>query len=226
MKVQLTWIEIESEQKRSPTFETPIAIGRTFGLMPSNLEGNRVSRLVIDGSDIFDYHALLLEKDGQLEIQPRRSQVKVNGELCSQDFCLLREGDRVQIGSYEIEITAIESDVIEPSLFPPETVGCQRIVGVLFPRRCGRLSVEGCPHCGGAEIDAEFDQECDGDPYFMSGERSLYENYGDYRSAEWVDEAEMEELGETEKIGFDFTEADAIALEAEAGDFERDLTES
>lgn len=226
LKVQLTWIEVESEQKRNPTFETPIAIGRTFGLMPSNLEGNRVSRLVIDGSDILDYHALLLERDGRLEIQPRRSQVNINGELCSQDFCLLREGDRVQIGFYEIEITAIESDVIEPSFFPPETVGCNRIVGVLFPRRCGRLTSEECPHCDGVEFDGEFDGECDGDPYFMSGERSLYENYGNYSSAEWINEAEMEELGETEKIGFDFTEADAIAVEAEAGDFEQDLTES
>ncbi|WP_324703267.1 FHA domain-containing protein [Lyngbya sp. CCY1209] len=216
--MQLTWIEVESEQKRNPTFETPIAIGRTFGLMPSNLEGNRVSRLVIDGSDILDYHALLLERDGRLEIQPRRSQVNINGEFCSQDFCLLREGDRVQIGFYEIEITAIESDVIEPSLSAPETIGCNRMVGVLFPRRCGRLNSEECPHCDGGEFD--------NDPYFMSGERSLYENYGNYSSAEWINEAEMEELGETEKIGFDFTEADAIAVEAEAGDFEQDLTES
>ena len=226
MKVQLTWIEVESEQKRSPTFETPVAIGRTFGLMPSHLEGNRVSRLVIDDADIWDYHALLLERDSQLVIQPRRSQVKVNGELCSRDFCLLREGDRVQIGSYEIEITAIESDGLEPSFSSPESVGCNRIVGVLFPRRCGRLNSGECPHCNGAEIETEFDGECDRDPYFISGERSLYENYGDYSEVEWVNEAEMEELGEPETIGFDFTEADAIAFEAEAGDFERDLTES
>ncbi|MGC9527333.1 MAG: FHA domain-containing protein [Limnospira sp.] len=216
--MQLTWIEIESEQKRSPTFETPIAIGRTFGLMPSNLEGNRVSRLVIDGADILDYHASLLEKNGQLEIQTRRSPVRINGERCSQDSCLLREGDRVQIGFYEIEITAIESPVLEPSLSAPETIGCNRIVGVLFPRRCGRLNSEECPHCDGGEFDD--------DPYFMSGERNLYENYGDYTEAEWVNESEIEKLGDKERLGFDFTEADAIALEGEAGDFERDLTES
>lgn len=214
MKVQLTWIEIEFRQERSPTFETPIAIGRTFGLMPSNLEGNPVSRLVLDGDDILDYHALLLERDGRLKIQPRRSQLRINGEPCLPDFCLLKNGDRIQIGSYEIAISMSEAS-------PPdvaETAGCDRIVGVLFPHRCGRLRSEECPHCGGGEID--------GDPYFIAREHDLYENYGDYADSNWFDEAAIEGLGEGKSVGFDFTEADTGALEAEATGFERDLTES
>ncbi len=97
----------------------------------------------------------------------------------------------------------------------PGPVPCDRLVGFLFPRRCGRISRENCPHCRGGEIGD--------DPYFLASERSIYTHYGDYSASPWGREGLD---SPADPSAYDFTEADAAAFAVTATDFEQDLDAS
>ncbi|MEL6383269.1 MAG: hypothetical protein AAFQ89_12625, partial [Cyanobacteria bacterium J06626_18] len=87
--------------------------------------------------------------------------------------------------------------------------GCDRRIGFLFPRRCGRLSSAGCPHCDDGRVAEE--------PYFTySHERSLYPDYGNYAALSWGNRGYSD-------ADVDFTEADAASLELLGDDFEQDM---
>ena len=98
-----------------------------------------------------------------------------------------------------------------PSLDPVPSVGggCDRRIGFLFPRRCGRLSPTGCPHCQGGRRSEE--------PYFTyNRERNFYPDYGDYTTVSWGNRGYAD-------AEVDFTEADAASLELLGDDFEQDM---
>nr|WP_290221091.1 FHA domain-containing protein [Trichocoleus desertorum] len=221
MRLQLTRTALASGQAQTSVLETPIALGREFALMPGILEGNRVSRLVLEDAQVADYHALIDEQAGELVIidQSGGRGLRVNG--VSTTTSPLQDGDHFQIGSYDLQVqfnpeAPVASDEASASAF--NSAGeCDRKVGFLFPRRCGRTTTVDCPYCNS--------DQANNDPYFY--ERSYYSGYGTYHSGYWGSnyyENRNSYSYNSETRNIDFTDADSASFEQEADtDFEQDM---
>jgi len=89
-----------------------------------------------------------------------------------------------------------------------ESSPCQKIVGFLFPRTCGRTDRTNCPYCRGQAGGPDNYYLANNHPYRT--DRALYPNYGTYtESGGWVE--------------IDFTEADGAALIPDPRDYEQDM---
>jgi hypothetical protein len=88
---------------------------------------------------------------------------------------------------------------------------CDRMVGFLFKRRCGRTDKTGCPHCNES----------------YENDYAYYSEYGNYGSGNWGHNyyQDRDRYYYDPEIGnVDFTEADSISLENESdADFERNM---
>ncbi len=285
MQIQLRWVDPKTGLERNPTLEPPIAFGRTFGVMPSTLDSQSVSRMVLDDPQVEDYHAVLELVDGQLRISDRgsRTPTKVNG--VALPYQPVTNGDRIQIGSYEITIaildasfpSATSSTPVDSSSFPPppplsssaaatsgfanqpassrspssasansdalsagfagmsaagagsnpsEQFGpdgtCDRKVGFLFKRRCGRTTTEGCEYCQNGRQPAGYN------PY--ADDYGLFPGYGYYGHHHWgynyySNRDRYHYDSDSRRV--DFTEADGESFEDEADQgYEMDLEAS
>lgn len=200
MQIQLYWIDPNTGERRQPLLETPVAIGREFSQMPQQSNTERVSRVVIQDNLIADYHALIDWQNQELIIidQNTSSGIKINGVQVTNGS--LKDGDRLQIGLCEIILN-----------FTNTTGECDRMVGFLFKRRCGRTDKTGCPHCNES----------------YSEEYAYYGEYGNYRSGNWGDnyyENRASYCYDPETGNVDFTEADSVSLDQESdADFERNM---
>ncbi|MBD2387321.1 FHA domain-containing protein [Cylindrospermum sp. FACHB-282] len=190
MQIQLSWIDPNTEERLEPLLETPVAIGRQFAKMPQQSNGKKVSRLVIEDDLVADYHALIDWQDQELIIvdQNTISGIKINGVKLTK--ASLKNGDRISVGSCDIVISFTASRE------------CDRMIGFLFKRRCGRTDTTDCPHCNQSyETDYAY-----------------YSDYGDYRSGYWGSDYY------NQRRNIDFTEADGASLEDESDtDFERNM---
>ena len=199
MQIQLSWTDPNTEDTREPTLETPVAIGRTFAAMPSENNGQKVSRITIEDDLIADYHALIDWQNQELIIidQNTSNAIQINGvELTNSN---LKNGDRIRIGSCQITIN-----------FTPSTGECDRMIGFLFKRRCGRTDTTDCPHC-----HPTYEQDY-----------AYYSGYGDYSSG-WSSRYyyNREHYYYDPQTGnVDFTPADAMSLETESDhDYETNM---
>jgi hypothetical protein len=233
LRIQLIFTDPGSDMPKRPILETPIALGSEFMVMPSLLSDRRVSRLTIKDPQISSYHALIDDFDGQVMVidQQAPAGVKVNGVM--EQAAALKDGDRLQLGGCEIlvrlviaaetaparslaqpvpsaatpvsaESTSASGSRVSATVIPGD--GCDRRVGFLFPRRCGRLTTKGCPHCQDGQMQEE--------PYFYYPEHAYYTNYGSYGG--W-------DGGYGSTTGIDFTDADAASLATSDVDFEQDM---
>ncbi|MBD2206422.1 FHA domain-containing protein [Calothrix sp. FACHB-1219] len=199
MQIQLSWLDPNSEEQREPLLETPVAIGRRFSEMPQKINEQRVSRISIEDDLIADYHALIDWQNQELVITDQNTSngIKINGVQVNGG--ILKNGDRITVGACEI-VVSFTSTVWE----------CDRMVGFLFKRRCGRTDRTGCPDCNQTYAD----------------DYAYYSEYGNYRSG-WGRDY-YEDRGrysyDPETGDVDFTEADAVSLETERdADFESDM---
>jgi len=198
LQIQLTWIDPNTGDRREPLLETPVAIGKQFSTMPQQINEQKVSRIVIEDELIANYHALIDWQNQELTIidQNTSNGIKINNVQLTNG--ILQNGDRIQIGSCEITIN-----------FENATWECDRMVGFLFKRRCGRTDTTNCPDC-----NALYD-----DDY------AYYPEYGSYRywgSSYYHDRDRYSYDPETGNV--DFTEADSISLETERdSDFETNM---
>jgi FHA domain len=207
VQIQLSWIDPATGKSQQPMLQVPIALGREFALMPSILEGKRVSRVVLDDDLVSGYHALIDFQDSLIIIdQNSTNGTKINGHQLPNSE--LRNSDRLQIGNYEISINLTATSSVENS------GKCDRMVGFLFKRRCDRTSSLGCTYC---ENNA---------PYFYQ-EYSYYPDYGNYNRGNWGYEYyhDRDCYSYNRDTGnVDFTEADNASLEMEGDeDFELDM---
>lgn len=222
MQIQLSWVDPDTGDRQEIVLETPVALGREFAQMPDEIHGNRVSRIVLADSQVAEYHALLDVSNNELIAVDRNTSTGtlINGVRLPSSTII--EGDRLQIGPYEIQVNLNIRATAPSSL--GETWTCDRMVGFLFPRRCGRTSRIGCEYCNSGSVN---------DPYFY--ERSYYSGYGRYDRGNWGSDYYEERdrysyNSETGDVDFastgsvDFTDADNISLETEADtDFEHDM---
>lgn len=107
MRLQLTWIDPNTQQVRSPTLEPPIAFGRAFGDMPSALKGKAIRRMVLASDQVAPFHAILAEHKGQLVISDRQegTQTLVNGAAGSIQG--VTDGDTITIGPFAIKVALL-----------------------------------------------------------------------------------------------------------------------
>lgn len=105
LRIRLTWDDPATGQRREPVVAVPIALGRDFSQMPSEVRGQRVSRLVLNSAEVSRYHVLIDEDGGGLVAidQNSRNGIFVNGQ--HQTRCALANGDTLQIGPYQIGIS-------------------------------------------------------------------------------------------------------------------------
>jgi len=194
LQIQLTWTDPNTSDRREPILETPVAIGRQFAIMPQQIAEKRVSRIVIEDDLIADYHALIDEQNQELIIiaQNPSHGIQINGVQSANS--ILNNGDRIQIGTTQIVVnitTAWE---------------CDRMVGFLFKRRCGRTDTTNCPYCNQSYTE----------------DYAYYPDYGSYRYG-WGSSYYNDRFCEA-PTQVDFTEADAISLEDERNtDFETNM---
>jgi hypothetical protein len=214
VQIQLIWTDPNTGERRQPQLETPIAIGRVFTEMPAEIEGKRVSRIVLADDRIANYHALIDVFDNELVITDRNSSsgTLINGVRLPSST--LVNGDRLQIGTIEIEIQSSTIRAQTPA--PSGQWTCDRNIGFLIPRTCGRTERTGCPHCGG---------DPNNDPYFS--DRSYYAGYGSYNRGYWGSTYYSNRdyyVYDPVTGNVDFTEADNASLEMEGDtDFEMDM---
>jgi FHA domain len=199
LQIQLSWLDPNSEERREPLLEIPVAIGRAFSEMPQQINQQKVSRIVMQDDLIADYHALIDWQNQELIITDQNTSngIKINGAQVTDG--ILKDGDRITIGACEILVN-----------FTATPWECDRMVGFLFKRRCGRTDKTGCPDCHPVYED----------------DYAFYSEYGNYRSGwgrDYYDGRDRYSY-DPETGDVDFTEADAVSLEAQRdADFESDM---
>lgn len=102
--IQLSWEEPATGERREPRLSVPVALGREFVRMPTELRGSRVSRMLLNSNEVSRYHALIDCEQSHLVVIDQNSAngTFVNGQR--QTRCLLANGDTLQLGPYTITV--------------------------------------------------------------------------------------------------------------------------
>lgn len=108
MQVQLSWKDPLNQEQQELVFMLPVALGRDLDGMPFELDGQTVSRVVLDSEQVSRFHALITLDENQVVIVDRSTNGTYhNGRLLHQASNPLASGDTLQIGSYQIAITLL-----------------------------------------------------------------------------------------------------------------------
>lgn len=104
LRLQLSWEDTSLGDRREPLLELPIAIGRIFESMPATINGDRVSRIALNSSQVSRFHAVIALENGSIVVTDTgsRNGTFVNG--IRQHRSVLANGDNLQIGPYSIVI--------------------------------------------------------------------------------------------------------------------------
>lgn len=128
IKLRLLWTDPVSQRHRHPLLNTPIALGSTFKSMPVEISGKSVSRMVIGDRQVQDFHALLVEVEGEIYLIDNLGQTFVNQRPVTGQ-AQLHPGDCIRIGSTEIQFEMISTPGARPS--GQQTTHLQAIPGGL-----------------------------------------------------------------------------------------------
>jgi pSer/pThr/pTyr-binding forkhead associated (FHA) protein len=116
MQIQLSWEDPVTGEMRQPVFTVPVALGREIGQMPTNLDGQQVSRAVFRSEEISRFHALIASTNGKITIADRSANATfVNGEKVHNSSKPLNSGDTLQIGPYSLTIGLLVTPESDPT---------------------------------------------------------------------------------------------------------------
>lgn len=229
--ITLQWQDPETGILQQPCLTLPVAIGAEYVQMPGILQDQAVTRRVLKAAQVAPYHCLFKAEDqGVLLIDHSQGQTRVNGQVAPRQS--LQPGDLIQVGTRAVQVVAIATAAADrtesPDPVSPDPVGadmtaaaaaarlgeCDRWVGFLFKRRCGRLDPTGCPDCQGGRYQADPDY----DPYY-DDYAYYHRGFGDYGRGLWgyqyyVNRSQYRYNPQSRSA--EFTEADAAAFETEA----------
>jgi len=121
-QIQLNWVEPTTGKQQELRLKLPIAIGRELSKMPSTIHGDRVSRLVLESTQVSRFHTLILFEQGQLVVTNQsQSGTFINGISINRG--VLNHGDQLQMGNYAIAVTFVASSLETDSVisFHPDT---------------------------------------------------------------------------------------------------------
>jgi pSer/pThr/pTyr-binding forkhead associated (FHA) protein len=104
VQIRLTWEDPATGERREPLLTVPIALGREFERLPTEIDGQRVCRVVLNSLEISRYHALITLDGNRLVILDRDSSngVIINGQKQARGD--IAPGDTLQLGNYQISI--------------------------------------------------------------------------------------------------------------------------
>jgi pSer/pThr/pTyr-binding forkhead associated (FHA) protein len=112
MDIQLTWINPVNQEQHQFSDHLPIALGRDLEGMPSEIEGQPVSRIVLESEQISRFHVLLTGDETQVLVADCSTNgTYLNGQRFHQMSRSLMRGDRLQVGAFEIEVTWRSSNI-------------------------------------------------------------------------------------------------------------------
>lgn len=119
--IQFSWYDPVTRQHHTPTLRPPVAFGRVFQAMPSEIQGQSVSRMVLNDDQASRYHALITWEQGSWLITDQNSAngLWINGERCPH--ARLTIGSTVQIGHHQIQIVSLYPTPVSPSTPDPST---------------------------------------------------------------------------------------------------------
>ncbi len=119
MRLQLKWIDPNTQQVRMPALEPPIAFGSEFGAMPSEMQSESVRRMVLAGEGIIPFHAILAVVKGNLALLDRQdgTGTLVNGT--ARKVQVIKDGDRITIGPFEITVTILSETALSETAESP-----------------------------------------------------------------------------------------------------------
>ncbi|PZD71867.1 hypothetical protein C1752_04338 [Acaryochloris thomasi RCC1774] len=105
LHVQLAWQDPQTGEHQSVSAAQSIAFGRDWNQLPEQHQGQNVTRILLTGSKVSRFHALIEVVQDQAQILDQNSSNGVQVNTVPQSVCLLKTGDRIQIGSYQITVT-------------------------------------------------------------------------------------------------------------------------
>ena len=119
LRIQLSWDDPVTGDRRSPTLNVPIALGRDFKGMPAQIQGHSVSRMVLNSLEVSRFHALIDQGSKGLVVidQNSRNGTFVNGTRSGVNQPVsLANGDTLQIGPYPVTLTFGVTPQHQPSV--------------------------------------------------------------------------------------------------------------
>lgn len=108
LRIQLSWDDPATGDRREPQLNIPIAFGRDFSGMPPQIQGRSVSRMVLNSVEVSRFHALIdADSSGLVVIdQNSRNGTFVNGtSIGVNGRVFLSNSDTLQLGPYQITVT-------------------------------------------------------------------------------------------------------------------------
>jgi len=110
MQVRLTWPDPETRKHQTVVLNLPIALGRQKSEMPTQLEGETVTPLLLNDELVSRFHGLLFVENQQTLFRDlSRHGSSINGQPLHKDTCLVRSGDTLKIGLHPIKCEFLSS---------------------------------------------------------------------------------------------------------------------
>jgi pSer/pThr/pTyr-binding forkhead associated (FHA) protein len=122
MEIRISWLDPITGEPRQPLLNTPIALGRDFSQLPTEINKRRVSRIQLNGDEVSCFHAVIAEENGLLVVidQNSRSGISINNQPRLRGY--LNNGDFLSVGGYQILVSQVgPSTSISGILFNPIT---------------------------------------------------------------------------------------------------------
>jgi FHA domain len=72
-QINLSWEDPTTKERKEPKLTFPIAFGREFVKMPAEIEGHRVSRMLLKDKGVSRFHALINLEENKLVVIDQNS---------------------------------------------------------------------------------------------------------------------------------------------------------
>jgi pSer/pThr/pTyr-binding forkhead associated (FHA) protein len=105
LEINLSWEDPATGELREPNLRVPITFGREFSQMPAEIRGQRVSRVLLDSSEVSRYHGLIDWEQDQLVVVDQNSVNGIYVNANRQKRSVINSGDTLKIGPYEITVS-------------------------------------------------------------------------------------------------------------------------
>ena len=118
-EIKLTWQDAERVEQELVS-NIPIAIGRSLDRLPTDKEGQVLNRVVLPGSSVSGFHALIEWDDTQWVLSDRSKNGTLVNDRRVEATCSLNNGDSIQIDTYRIQVSLrqpiVNTDVTQTNL--------------------------------------------------------------------------------------------------------------
>lgn len=209
MQVRFVYVAPDTRQLQEVVLATPIAIGSDAAQLPTDFGTRPMAHLVLAGAQVAGFHALITETNQRLTVTEQGNhRIWVNS--VATPSTTLQDGDSLRIGEVNLQVQTSFASVDTAAGMSTEfdTEGCDRQVGFLIKRRCGRTSPVSCNYCNNGRQS--------NDPYY--DDYAGYPGYGRYDSGYWGHSYYHDRdryYYDTNRDNVDFTDADNVSLRDE-----------